>query len=580
METTLLALFFISLATGMTIASFRFFSKLGQYTCVLLCSLVIGVMASKCGADFSKLQSAMASLKSLLFLLFIFATGYVNGPAMVVLFRKLTAGPVAVPDSSDRYQAVKVVFVSLTVFISAGLTVLCMKYILRDDSLLGAVAAGSLTQTAILGLTADAKAGVISRGLNREVVFTLTYLTSTVATMFFCSHVIPLLSTVFGKKHKPLKAEDILRTTAEELKETGENTAISFKFSPVPDRVGRAFTVKENMPHRQFRLLKEQLASEHITLQCIFTPEGVVKNTSDEILPGDIAVTLGERRSMEKASGIIGRERLDIPRRWQKNFHFASMSIFLKTSLALSAVRAVCNDYNMCLEQIIAPDGKDIDRDVEIMLPRGTKIKLFGIMRDMYEIAGRLGKKNCFVIPKDKNTGIALLSFSIFAAIMVAMIPGFSLLGSGLFAFIFGIVIGSLREYLPLKYFGFPPQASQLFQTFGLGGYLALAGLGAADNIMNVSANGLGTVLVGAVVIWLLPLLSGAILALRLFQNNAATASAAVAGARSSNVAYDLVSKMCAGNGKMQLETAFSISYAVANIFLNLIGLIVIGKGL
>ena len=280
METTFLALFFISLAAGVTISTCRFiFSKLGQYTCALLCSLIIGVMASKfLGVDFSKLQSVMDSLKSLLFLLFIFATGYTNGPAIFVLFRKLR-GPSNTDSSknSDRYGALKFVLVGLVVFAVASLTVLCVKKILKDNSLVGAITAGSLTQTAILGLTANASPGEYSLGLNREVVFTLTYLVSTIATMVFCSYVIPFFSVIFGRKYRENKTENILSASAEELVEAEDSTAISFKFSPIPDRVGRAFVVKENV---EYEPLKNQLAAHYVTLQSVLDPKGRVKTPS------------------------------------------------------------------------------------------------------------------------------------------------------------------------------------------------------------------------------------------------------------------------------------------------------------
>ena len=568
METTFLALFFISLAAGMTVSSCRYISKLGQYTCVLICSLVVGWLASKClGVDFSRLRSTMDSLKSLLFLLFIFATGYTNGPAIFVLCRKLKSR------SGGSRNAAKIVSVGLVVFAVALLTVLCIKRFLKDDSLLGAVTAGALTQTAILGLTADAVPGAYSRGINREVVFTLTYLMSTVATMFFCTYIIPRFSKIFGRKLRDVKTEDILSKSAEELIEADDGKAISFKLSPVPDRVGRAFVVKEKTGCEEYGALKKRLAEHHMTIQAVFGAEGKIKDLSDGISPGDIVVVLGERRSMAVAAEIVGDEKLDIPRQWQKNFKFASMSLFLTAPNSLREIRNVCDQYDMCIEQIIDPDGNDVVREGDAVLSRGTKIKLFGVKRDMYEIAEKLDR--CFVIPKDRNTGIALLSFCIFSAIMLAMIPGVKMIGSGLFAFLFGIAIGCFREYSPRKYFGFPPQASQLFQTFGLGGYLAISGLGAADKIMNVSSDGLGIVLLVAAAIWALPLLCGMAAALRLFGNNAAISAVSVAGARSSNVAYEDVSQKCAGNGRLQLETAFSISYAVANIFLTLIGILI-----
>ena len=154
------------------------------------------------------------------------------------------------------------------------------------------------------------------------------------------------------------------------------------------------------------------------------------------------------------------------------------------------------------------------------------------------------------------------------------MLPVLNFLGSSLLSFVFGSVIGVLREYKPCKHFGFPPQASQLFQSFGLGGYLALSGLAASNKILDVSTCGLKIVLISAVAIWLIPLLCGALVAVFLFRNAAQTA-VATAGARSSNVAYDEVIGKCDNQAQMQLMTVFSISYAIANILLTMLGAVI-----
>lgn len=570
METKLLALLFISLAAGIFISERSITSFLGKNSCILLCSILIGSVACYLGIDFAKMQPTINSLKSLLFLLFMFASGYAGGPALFLLFRKLFSKQ----NNDSIKDTAKIIAIPFVVALSALGTIFVVRMFVKDDNLLGAITAGALTQTAVLGMTAKNPAGELSAGINREVVFTFTYLFCTIATTFFCSVVIPWF---FYWSKRNCKTNEILEKDAENLDLADDNSgkAISFKLLPVPDRTGRAFIAKKDLEYEE---LRAELVKHHMVIAGIFIKEDAdfvfCENcASAQIKKDDVVIILGERKNIHKALDFIGEEKFDIPREWQKNFKFSSMSIFLKTEKKLHTIRDRCNAANMCIEQIIDFDGNNIQRDNDnIELKKGTKIKLFGRRKDMDDIAKDVG--NCFVVPKDKNTGIALLSICIFLAIVLAMLPVLNILGSSLLSFIFGSVIGVMREYNPCKSFGFPPQASQLFQSFGLGGYLALSGLGASDKILDISTNGLGIVTISAAAIWLVPLLSGTFLAMFLFKN-AAKSAAATAGTRSSNVAYEEVIGKCGGKAQMQLMTVFSISYAIANILLTMLGAVI-----
>lgn len=570
MENIFLALFFFSFAAGLAVNKIKIprIPSLGQYTCIMLCSLIAGFAASKTHCvDFGKLEPAINSMKSFLFLLFIFATGYVSGPTVFSFFSYYSQRKKGGPANNAIVNPGSVFKIALTIWISA-IVMLALIFLaggIRDKSLLGAIAAGALTQTSILGLTASPESK--SSGVSPEVFFSLTYVVSTFVTVLYCSKVIPSLSKM------------IHRGPEKELIDDRGDTAISFKLLPVPDRVGRAFKANTDI---EVDLLRDQLAANHLTIQGIFNSDGEFKTHSDaeRIQKDEIVFVLGERKGMDMAEKRIGEEVFDIPLQWQKNFNFSSLSVFLTKPVPLRKVREACNKFNMCLEQIIAEDGGDITRSKDdTVLEKRTRIKLFGKKDDINSVSREIGQ--CFIVPKDKNTGIALLSLCIGLALIIALVPGIRYLGSGILTFGLGIYIGASRERCPKQRYGFPPQASTLFQTFGLGGYIVLSGLGASYKLSDLSLNSLGEFRwffwILLVLMFVVPLIAGTIASFFVFKNNynSIVSAAAVAGARSSNVAYIEILKNNGDRGKAQLESVFAISYSIANILLTLIGLII-----
>lgn len=572
-ETVLLAAFFLSLTLGVMCDKLKIgFFKPGKFTMSLVFSLIIGYAASRMNIlDFPKLSSAVSVMKQTLFLIFIFATGYSSGPGVVNLFKNVRR--------NRSFIAVVVcsVFMSLS---AAGVIFFIRKSgLVTDSSLLTGIASGTLTQTAILGVSrATSSSGVT--GLDRDVVFTVLYTASTILTMLFCCSVFPGICAWFCRKEG---AGALLNWSVEKFPDNTSKHAISNKILPVPSRCGRAYTVNPALVGTLWGELKEQLNVHHLTIQAIFDRNGVFIAGRDcsnvTVKNQDVVFVLGDRSKMLFAADILGEERVELPESWQQHFKFKSQSVSLRRDMKIGDIREILYRHNVFLEQIISPEMEEQDRfELEALVKKHSKIKLFGIEDDL---AASARDMHSFLIPKDKNSGVMVIGLSIFAALAITLSIPFaaSYIGSGLLTFIAGIAVGSFRELYPRRIFGFPPQASQLFQTFGMCGYLVLSGLAASGNVIrlvNVGEipDGTGSVVLAAVLLLVIPTGLTAILALVLLKNPA-LAMAALAGSRSSTVAYEALEDACgnAPSSKVSvLESAFTVSYAISNFLLTTLG--------
>ena len=209
---------FAALALGYWVGKFRFGSfQLGG----VAGSLLAAVLISQVGVTID------SGIKAVLFALFIYAVGFESGPQF---FRSLGR------------QSVKEILMALVVAVSGLVTVVVIARVFHlDKGLAAGLAAGGLTQSAIIGTAGSAieKLGLAPDEVQRmqanvAIGYAVTYIFGSFGAIIMCVNVLQWLT---GRKIR----EDAIQAEQELLKGvrvygTGESPA-------VPDLVGRIFRV-------------------------------------------------------------------------------------------------------------------------------------------------------------------------------------------------------------------------------------------------------------------------------------------------------------------------------------------------
>ncbi len=523
----------------------------------LLSALILGMIVSLCfdfGSVLTKQASELSFLKSFLFLLFICATGYKIGPNIAFIVKKW--------DTAWRGIVVAVMLMLFSFVIVAALHKLQW---LNIHELIG-VTAGGVTQTAIIKIAGDFL-GKVPEELQakQSIAFSITYLVSTLLTIFLSRQILPC---IFRRN---------LLQDAIEISKTGVEPHPSSKTLLLPERQARVFPFIGEKPI-SVKEAADMLSP--ITLQGIIPSK---ENVHDMIESGDKLILLADRVQMDNLPSWLGTETMEIPLEVAKQYQYVSQSMYLRAEdeCTVGEYFNRCRELvpNLYIEQITRNKCAVQWRNMDETLKRGDKVKLFCRKGDLQILNRKVG----VVIPKKADTDLVTLGMAVAIGLLIGSISfaGFGL-GTGIGVLLAGGAMGFLREKRP-HLAGFPPQAVQLFSDFGLLGYLVLAGLEASQNIYSqLSVDYLsfiksgGVYLLCGVIITVVPFILTSIVGYFLFKKNIAMLAFSMAGSRSNTPTEQALENACGKEPSGYLAaTAFMPSYALANIFLNLLGLLI-----
>ena len=272
------------MALGYWVGKFRFGSfQLGG----VAGSLLAAVLISQVGVTID------SGIKAVLFALFIYAVGFESGPQF---FRSLGR------------QSVKEILMALVVAVSGLVTVVVIARVFHlDKGLAAGLAAGGLTQSAIIGTAGSAieKLGLAPDEVQRmqanvAIGYAVTYIFGSFGAIIMCVNVLQRLT---GRKIR----EDAIQAEQELLKGvrvygTGESPA-------VPDLVGRIFRVGQ-----AGRTVAELEASATanggtVTVERIQRRNAMVGvDGSLALEAGDIILLVGRRAAVVALGASVGEE--------------------------------------------------------------------------------------------------------------------------------------------------------------------------------------------------------------------------------------------------------------------------------
>ncbi|MEX3951237.1 aspartate-alanine antiporter [Paraburkholderia sp. EG287B] len=543
---------FLSLAVGYWIGQINFGKfQLGGVGGSLLAAVVV----SQVGVTVDN------GVKSVMFAVFIYAVGYDSGPGFFNSLNRKTLREIAMA-----------VFMAL-----AGLAtvLICAKLFHLNKGLAAGLAAGGMTQSAIIGTAGDAIARlglppdqVKAMQADVAIGYAVTYVFGSLGAIIVCVNILPKF---MGRSLKDASAD------AEREMSGGNAAAGPGQITALPELFGRVFRV-ENAAGRTVKQI-ELAESDLVAVEKIRRAGKLLDATPDFVLSrDDVVLVVGRREQMVEVGALIGPEVPDS----------GGMSLVMQTRQLVFTKKGMNHTT-------IAEVRKNVDRDLrhgvyiekiervgqpvpllpETKLEHGDVVTIYGTATDTKRAVQAAGYELAYSNKTDFiYMGVGLV-LGLLVGLIVVNVAGIPLtLGSGGGCLLAGLVFGWMRGKHPM-YGVMPPAASQLLKDFGLAAFVAVVGLNSGlQAVVTIKQSGITIFLLG-VVVTIVPLILTMLFGRYVLKyNNAAILAGALSGARSANPAFGGI----LDKAESAVPTVpFAITYAIANVLLTLLGPLVVG---
>ncbi|KTT29558.1 aspartate-alanine antiporter [Pseudomonas rhizoryzae] len=546
---------FLSLAIGYWVGSIQFGKfQLGG----VAGSLLVAVVISQVGISIDN------GIKSVLFALFIYAVGFESGPQF---FRSLGR------------QSLREIVLAAVMALSGLLTIIaCARLFGLDKGIAAGIAAGSMTQSAIIG-TASAAIAKLDLPLeqiqllqgNVAVGYAVTYIFGSFGAIILCVNVLPWFM------QRSIR-DDATQAEAELL--AGAKVYGPGELPAIPPLVGRLYRIDQaaGQTVAQLEVSGQGDPQAALTIERIKRGGALVGVTPTTVLEaGDVVLVVGRRAGVVAIAARLGAELQSSP---DMDVVVVQRDVTLDNPAFIGrSVAEIRQAANQALRHGVyvvgvKRGGRPLALEPETVIAAGDLVTLYGTPDDIQRVAQQVGS---LVVPSDK-TDFVFHGFGLAVGLLIGLIVirlgAIPLtLGSGGGALIAGLVFGWYRSR-HLTRGNLPLPASTLLRDLGLAGFVAVVGLQSGRQaVETIATQGLSIFLIG-VVICVVPIVITILVGRYLLRyRNLALFAGAVAGARSANPAFGEVLDK-AGNSIPTVP--FAVTYALANVFLTLLGPLVV----
>lgn len=546
---------FVTIALGYAVGKIRVGSfVLGGIAGTLL----VGVLLGQLGAI-----SIDAGIKAIFFALFIYAVGFQGGPQFFHALNRRSFNQLA------------------SAFVMCGTGLLCVLFAAwafdLDRGMAAGLAAGGLTQSAIIGTAGDA---ITRLGLTPELTkvmqtnvavgYAVCYIFGSLGPILMVTWFLPMIMKWNVRQEAVALAKTLSGGRAE--LEPGEF-----------DAIGSLATRFYEVRHGGQADGKTALAVD--TALCDAAVESVVRtgNVIDfddnfVLLAGDQVAVTGQVSSFACLGDYFGREAA-VP----AGFHLTQESrelILTNKSFSHRALGDIHRDVDVATRHgvfltQVKRMGLELALLPQLQLKTGDELHFTGTPHDLDRIQPKVGYK----ISAAATTDFIFFGIGMVVGLLVGMLE-FKLwgipvsIGAGGGCLLSGLLFGWLRSVHP-SFAALPLGATNFLRDFGLAAFVGIVGITAGPQALVAIRQygltllflGVGVTLVPQIVTFFF---SYYVLRIR----NPIEALACVAGGRSANPAF---AALLAKAGNATPVVAFTVTYAVANVFLTLWGPIVIG---
>lgn len=546
---------FLSLAIGYWVGSIQFGKfQLGG----VAGSLLVAVVISQIGISIDN------GIKSVLFALFIYAVGFESGPQF---FRSLGR------------QSLREIILAAVMALSGLLTVIaCARLFGLDKGIAAGIAAGSMTQSAIIG-TASAAIAKLDLPLeqiqtlqgNVAVGYAVTYIFGSFGAIILCVNVLPWFM------RRSIR-DDATQAEAELL--AGAKVYGPGELPAIPPLVGRLYRIDQaaGQTVAQLEVSDQSDPQAALTIERIKRGGALVGVTPTTVLEaGDVVLVVGRRAGVVAIAGRLGAELQSSPDMdvvvVQRDVSLDNPTFVGRRVAEIRQAASQALRHGVYVVGVKRA-GRPLALEPDTVIEAGDLVTLYGTPDDIQRVAQQVGS---IIVPSDKTdfvfhgVGLAVGLLIGLVVIRLGAIP--LTLGSGGGALIAGLVFGWYRSR-HLTRGNLPLPASTLLRDLGLAGFVAVVGLQSGRQaVETIATQGLSIFLIG-VMVCVLPIVITILVGRYVLRyRNLALFAGAVAGARSANPAFGEVLDK-AGNSIPTVP--FAVTYALANVFLTLLGPLVV----
>ena len=542
---------FLSLAIGYFIGSFKLGPvQLGGVCGTLIVALLLGQTGARIAPD----------LKNIAFALFIFALGFTGGPQF---FANVGRG--------WRYGLLSIVeMVAVLLIIMIVVVVMHL-----DAGTAAGLLAGAATESAVIGTATEAigKLGVSADEIAR--------MQANVVTAYSVSYLFGLITIVlFTSQFAPLLLRVNLRDEADRLwrKLGGESALEDGQREAMASLVTRVFRINPALDGVTVGVLEQRYGSG-LTVEQV-ERNGVAKAVDADFVlaANDIAMVMGRREALLASGtdigvevagrdtfGVVTGQRLDV---------VLTRKDLERVTLAELRQRTTPERGRGIYVAAVTRLETTIPALPGTALNRGDILTLAGAKRDVERGAQLLGYP---VVPTQK-TDFVFLGIGVLLGMAIGhlggTIGGISIaLGTGGGCLLSGLFFGWIRTRHPLVG-SLPPAAAQILKDFGLATFIAAVGLSAGpDAIKLIRQYGISLPLIGVLMV-LVPGLLSLLIGRYLLKLDVPTLLGAIAGQQCSTPA---ISALVGVTGNSTPVIGYTITYAVSNVLLPLMGPLVVG---
>ena len=539
-------LLFLALGIGFYIGKFQ----IGKFQLGGVAgSLLVAVALSMFGVSVDN------GVKSILFALFIYAVGFESGPQF---FKSL--GPKSIKE---------ILLAAFMAIVGLATVVIMAKIFDLDKGLAAGMAAGGMTQSAIIGTASDAiarldlpMAEIQKLQANVAIGYAVTYIFGSLGAIIICVNILPKF---MGREIH----DDAVAAQKERLK--GAFLLNSGQALAMPEIVGRIYRV-ENAVGKSVSEIESYV--DNVTIERIKRNDQLIDINQDLRLEAqDIVLIVGRRADVVSISNKIGPE---LQSSSGMELVMDTIDVVLKNpQYAKRTLGDIKASTSKLLKQGVFITGINrggdpipLTDDTEVFL--GDVITAYGAEQDIK----RFIKEGGTPVPESIKTDWVFHGFGLVLGLLIGLIvvrvSGVPItLGAGGGALLSGLLFGWLRTRHQTMG-NMPPAASQLLKDLGLAGFVAAVGLQSGlQAIQTIKESGLTLFMIG-VVVTIVPLILSMFFARFVLKyDNVAILAGALSGARSANPAFGGVLDK-AGNSIPTVP--FAITYALANVFLTLLG--------
>ncbi len=545
---------FLTLGLGFWLGGFRYKTfSLGPVTATLIVGVIIGQM----GIPISD------TVKSLAFMLFLFAIGYSVGPQFFRSFK------------GDGVKQICFALVECVVVI--GVTVGICKLMGYDKGIAVGVFAGAQTVSAVIGVGSDTIRALdlpdTDKARMLDIIpacYAVCYVFGTVGSAWIIANLGPMLLGGLKKVKEETRRLEEEMDSGDFTPDPGQivaNRPVSFRAYRVEaDFFNKPRTVREIERHLKSRDLRHFVERLRINGE-IMDPDPDIR-----VRKGDIVVLSGRRESIVQDAAWIGTEVSD-----HELLTFGTENLPVVVSKAgadgitLGELRNKPYMHGVTIHKVLRNDIPLTLRR-RLRLEKGDVVTLVGLPEDVDAAVPEIGFSDRPTPETDMVfVGLGIAIGCLIGAIVIKFgsIP-VSLSTSG-GAILSGLVLGWLRSKRPS--FGHIPRSVVWFMdNAGLNLFIAVVGLSAGPSfISGLKEVGPQLFLVG-VACTTIPLVICIYIANKLFKFPAAVSLGCVAGSRNAVAALGAIQDSLDSTLPVM---GYTVTYAVGSVTLILAGMVV-----